>query len=31
MRERVVELGGEFEVETGEEKGTRIHARIPLR
>jgi len=29
MRERVVEINGEFEVESKEGKGTRIHARIP--
>jgi len=29
MRERVVEMNGEFEVESREGKGTRIHARIP--
>jgi signal transduction histidine kinase len=29
MRERIVEMNGEFEVESKEGKGTRIHARIP--
>jgi signal transduction histidine kinase len=30
MRERAAELGGEFKIEPGTTRGTRVWARLPL-